>query len=190
MVFKNFDMSLYLVIVSSNDKGVLSYLENMPLSVFNIINRMICESDLDMEYRGCYDGDDNKKYVYCFKMIKDTFTDLLGIDLNLSRTCDNVYYEDMSLILYPLVKDKYYYNYELAMYKKNELHRVDEKLDYSINYYMINKSNLGIIISDDYLCCCNNKIDSGYLYYNIDEGVIPDELYVDDLKNNRLIKRK
>lgn len=197
MVFKNYDMALDLVIRCSNDmdNGVLSYLSNMPVNVFNVINRMIFESDLDMEYRGEYLGNDNKKYFYCFRMLRDAFSidinsNNMGIELSLSRMIDNETYEDMNLIVYPLVKDKYYYNKGFAMYKKRSHHKLGEKPDYSINYYTINKNNEGIIIEDDYLSCCNKIEKSGYLYYNINENLICDELYIDDLKDNKLIKKR
>lgn len=192
MVFKNFDMALDLVIKCSNDidNGILSYLSSMPLSVLNIINKMISVSNLEMEYRGTYIGIDNKKYRYCFRMLSDSFTGVLGIDLNLSRMRDTESYEDMHLILYPLVKDKYYYNHGFAMYKKNELHKLGEKSNYSVNYYTINKNNEGMIVEDDYLDCCNNKLNSGYLYYNFDSFNVSDELYIDDINNKKLVKER
>lgn len=188
MVFKNYDMALDLVIKCTNDtdNGILSYLNNMPISVFNIINKMIYESNLNMEYRGIYEGKDNKKYNYCFNIINDPFTDILQIDLNLSRTSDNENYEDMNLILYPLNKDKYYHNNVFAMYRKTELHKVGEKSDYHINYYTINKNNDNIIVEDNYL----EQQKSGYLYYNIDKNSLSNELYIEDLKPNKLIKKR
>lgn len=197
MVFKNYDTSLDLVIKCSNDidNGILNYLSNMPTSVLNIINKMIYISNLDMEYRGTYIGNDNKKYIYCFKLLKDAFSmeinsNNIGIDLFLSRTTDNEKYEDIHLILYPVLKDKYYYNKGFAMYKVTNSHKLDENMDYTVNYYTINKNNENIIIENDYLDFNNNQQNSGYLYYNIDKNSLPNELYIEDLKPNKLIKKR